>query len=69
LLFVSPDWCASPRTVDVPVFILTGKDLTAEEHATLQPQAELLLSKRQRWQEDLLRQLRRMAPSASREGL
>ena len=63
------EWRASPRTVDLPVFILTGKDLTAEEQASLRSQAELLLSKQQPWQDALLRQLRRIAPSSSREGL
>jgi PAS domain S-box-containing protein len=61
-------WRASPRTADVPVFVLTGKDLTPAEQETLRTQAEFLLRKQQPWQEDLLKQLRRIVPQVSPEG-
>ncbi len=53
------EWRASPRTADLPVFILTSKDLTREEEIRLRGHAELLLRKEQPWQQDLLSQLRR----------
>ncbi len=63
------EWRASPRTAEVPVFVLTGKDLTPAEQATLRTHAELLLRKQQPWQEELIQQLRRVLPQAPPEGL
>jgi signal transduction histidine kinase/DNA-binding response OmpR family regulator len=54
------EWRASPRTADLPVFILTNKDLTPEEHRFLRANAESLLLKQQPWQEALIKQLSRV---------
>jgi len=54
------EWRAHPRTADLPVFVLTGKDLTAEEEAYLRAQTESLFLKEQRWQEGLIQQLGRV---------
>jgi signal transduction histidine kinase/DNA-binding response OmpR family regulator len=54
------EWRASPRTADLPVFILTSKDLTAEEQRFLRANAESLLLKQQPWQEALIKQLSRV---------
>jgi signal transduction histidine kinase/DNA-binding response OmpR family regulator len=54
------EWRASPRTADLPVFILTNKDLTPEEHRFLRATAESLLLKQQPWQEALIKQLSRV---------
>jgi len=54
------EWRASPRTADLPVFILTSKDLTREEEIRLRAHAELLLRKEQPWQQTMLNQLRRV---------
>src|SRR2546425_1249805 len=54
------EWRASPRTADLPVFILTSKDLTREEEIRLRAHAELLLRKEQPWQQTLLDQIRRV---------
>jgi len=54
------EWRASPRTADLPVFILTSKDLTREEEIRLRGHAELLLRKEQPWQQTLLDQIRRV---------
>ncbi len=54
------EWRASPRTADLPVFVLTSKDLTREEEIRLRAHAELLLRKEQPWQQDLVSQLRRV---------
>src|SRR6267378_4839289 len=54
------EWRASPRTADLPVFVLTSKDLTREEETRLRAHAELLLRKEQPWQQTMLNQLRRV---------
>jgi DNA-binding response OmpR family regulator len=54
------EWRASPRTADLPVFILTNKDLTPDEHRFLRANAESLLLKQQPWQEALIKQLSRV---------
>lgn len=54
------EWRASPRTADLPVFILTSKDLTPEEQRFLRANAESLLLKQQPWQEALIKQLSRV---------
>ena len=54
------EWRASPRTADLPVFILTSKDLTPEEQRFLRANAESLLQKQQPWQEALIKQLSRV---------
>jgi len=54
------EWRASPRTADLPVFILTSKDLTPEERRFLRANAESLLLKQQSWQEALIKRLSRV---------
>jgi CheY-like chemotaxis protein len=54
------EWRASPRTADLPVFILTSKELTPEEQRFLRANAESLLSKQEPWQEALIKQLSRV---------
>lgn len=54
------EWRASLRTADLPVFVLTSKDLTYEEQSYLRTHAEVLLRKQEPWQEALLRQLERV---------
>jgi signal transduction histidine kinase/DNA-binding response OmpR family regulator len=58
------EWRASPRTADLPVFILTNKDLTPEEQRFLRANAESLLLKQQPWQEALIKQLTRVVSMA-----
>jgi CheY-like chemotaxis protein len=53
------EWRASPRTADLPVFILTSMDLTKEEQSYLHSHAESLFRKQEPWQENLLKQLQR----------
>ena len=53
------EWRADRRTIDLPVFVLTSKDLSAEEEQYLQAHAKSLFRKQQPWQEALLEQLRR----------
>ncbi len=54
------EWRASPRTADLPVFVLTGKDLSVEEEKYLRDHVESLFRKQQPWQEALLKQLQRV---------
>jgi CheY-like chemotaxis protein len=53
------EWRSSPRTADLPVFILTSMDLTKEEQSYLRTHAESLFRKQEPWQEELLKQLER----------
>jgi len=53
------EWRSSPRTAELPVFILTSMDLTKEEQSYLRTHAESLFRKQEPWQEELLKQLQR----------
>ena len=61
------EWRAHPRTADLPVFVLTSKDLTQEEQDYLRTHTVLLLQKQQSWQETLIAQLRRTVPGVLSE--
>ena len=54
------EWRANPRTADLPVFVLTSKDLTPEEKEYLNINARAIFQKQDPWQDNLLRQLRRV---------
>jgi len=54
------EWRANPRTADLPVFVLTSKDLSREEQSYLGAHAEYLFHKQQPWQEALTNQVRRI---------
>ena len=54
------EWRANPRTAELPVFVLTSKDLSQEEHSYLRMHAEALLHKQEPWQEALVKQLERV---------
>jgi len=54
------EWRASPRTADLPVFVLTSKDLSREEENYLRAHAEYLFRKQQPWQEILAKQVQRV---------
>jgi signal transduction histidine kinase/CheY-like chemotaxis protein len=61
------EWRTSTRTADLPVFVLTSKDLTPEEQDYIGAQAGLLLQKQKPWQETLIAQLRRTLPGVLSE--
>lgn len=62
------EWRSASRTRDIPVFVLTSKDLTREETDYLMKNTAALFRKQEPWQETLLRQLRRVAlPVPARE--
>ncbi len=54
------EWRSSARTADLPVFILTAKDLSPDEEKYLRSHAESLFFKQHNWQELLAQQLRRV---------
>jgi signal transduction histidine kinase/DNA-binding response OmpR family regulator len=56
------EWRTNSRTADVPVFVLTSKDLTPEEREYLREHTGLLFQKQQPWQETLIAQLQRTLP-------
>ncbi len=61
------EWRANPRTADLPVFVLTSKDLSQDEQSYLRTHAEALLLKQQPWQEVLLKQLERVVSLSTLE--
>ncbi len=62
------EWRSASQTRDIPVFVLTSKDLTREETDYLLKNTDALLRKQEPWQETLLRQLQRVAsPVLTRE--
>ncbi|HEY4739921.1 MAG TPA: CHASE3 domain-containing protein [Candidatus Acidoferrales bacterium] len=54
------EWRGSPRTADLPVFVLTSKDLTREEERYLRTHAESLSRKQEYWQQSLTKEIRRV---------
>ncbi len=57
------EWRGSPRTADLPVFVLTSKDLTKEEEKYVRAHAESLFRKQHSWREPLMKQLDRVVTS------
>jgi len=53
------EWRTNSRTAELPVFVLTSRDLNSEEREYIRKHAGLLLQKQQPWQETLIAQLRR----------
>jgi PAS domain S-box-containing protein len=53
------EWRADGRTAELPIFVLTSKDLSAQEKSYLGAHAQSLLRKQESWQEALLKQLQR----------
>jgi PAS domain S-box-containing protein len=56
------EWRINPRTAEVPVFILTSKDLTQNERTYLQANTTTLLQKQERWEDTLFKRLQRTVP-------
>jgi PAS domain S-box-containing protein len=56
------EWRADARTTDLPVFILTSKDLRPDEIDYLRANTRALFRKQEPWQESLIKQLHRTAP-------
>jgi len=56
------EWRIESRTADLPIFVLTSKDLTHEERDYIRKNTGALFQKQERWQEALIRQLQRAVP-------
>lgn len=56
------EWRKDPLTAELPVFVLTSKDLTQQESEYLRRHSGALFHKQELWQEALLRQLERAVP-------
>ena len=54
------EWRANSRTADLPVFVLTSKDLNGQEEEYLRKHAESLFRKQQPWHQALTEQLQRV---------
>jgi signal transduction histidine kinase/DNA-binding response OmpR family regulator len=54
------EWRADRRTAELPIFVLTSKELNAQEKAYLQSNTQSLFHKQRSWQEALSRQLYRV---------
>jgi DNA-binding response OmpR family regulator len=57
------EWRSNPRTADLPVFVLTSKDLSREEEKYLHAHAESLFKKQNAWRDPLIKQLERVVTS------
>jgi signal transduction histidine kinase/DNA-binding response OmpR family regulator len=58
------EWRGNPSTAQLPVFVMTSKDLTSAEREYLQANSLALLQKKDRWQDSLFNQLQLVVPPA-----
>ncbi len=56
------EWRSNPATAELPVFVLTSKDLTQSEKEFLESHSSALLRKSDRWQDVLFQQLKLTVP-------
>ena len=63
------EWSVDSRLADLPVFVLTSKDLTEEEKEYIRAKTGALFQKQEPWQEGLVKQLRRAVLPALAENL
>ncbi len=54
------EWRKSPPTADLPIFVLTNKDLTEEEKDYLRANTDAYFSKHKQWRSELIRQIQRV---------
>lgn len=55
------EWRGAPRTSEIPIFVLTNKDLTREEKEYLRANTGAMFSKHELWQEALIKRIRMAA--------
>jgi PAS domain S-box-containing protein len=56
------EWRSNSRTSELPVFVLTSKDLTLQEKNYIRSSAGALFQKQEPWQDALIKQLQRAVP-------
>jgi len=54
------EWRAHPRTADLPILVVTGRDLCKEDQDYLRRHAESFFYKRHSWHDELARELNRI---------
>jgi signal transduction histidine kinase/DNA-binding response OmpR family regulator len=54
------EWRTNPSTADLPIFVLTNKDLTAEEKDYLRANTGAFYSKHEQWRDELIRHIQRV---------
>jgi DNA-binding response OmpR family regulator len=52
------EWRSAARTSEIPIFVLTNKDLTQEEKEYLRANTGAMFSKHELWQDALIRRIR-----------
>jgi DNA-binding response OmpR family regulator len=57
------EWRGDSRTADLPIFVLTNKDLTQEEKDYLQANTGVLFRKYEPWRDTLVKHIQRVVPS------
>jgi len=57
------EWRSNQRTAELPIFVLTSKDLSPEEREYLRANTGALFMKQEQWSRDLIRQIQRAAPA------
>jgi len=58
------EWRKNPSTANLPIFVLTNKDLTSEEKDYLRANTRALISKHGEWRDDLVREVERVQRTA-----
>jgi DNA-binding response OmpR family regulator len=58
------EWRKDAQTAELPIFVLTNKDLTREEKDYLHANTGVLISKHEQWRDELIRQVERAQRSA-----
>jgi signal transduction histidine kinase/DNA-binding response OmpR family regulator len=58
------EWRKNPITAELPIFVLTNKDLTTDERDYLLANTGVLISKHDQWRGELIRQIERVQRSA-----
>ncbi|HEU5352241.1 MAG TPA: ATP-binding protein [Terracidiphilus sp.] len=61
------EWRVDSRTADLPIFVLTNKDLTQAERDYLQANTKALFCKHDQWKDVLIKQIQRALPSEHAE--
>ena len=57
------EWRGDSRTADLPIFVLTNKDLTQEEKDYLEANTGVLFRKYEPWRDTLVKHIQRVVPS------
>lgn len=61
------EWREAVRTAELPIFVLTNKDLSKEEKDYLHANTGVLISKHERWRDELVRQIEKAQKSAPQQ--